>query len=208
MKCQFVTITLVIFLYNAIDVQSEDKSVCAMDQCDENIDWEKDDFSAQFRSWLAQERSKTKVVFCKDEAERRPLSESATRLYRYERCAFIDYWVNYQYQGKRDKERNMFKGKGTLTFIPHDLSSGYQRQSNTKQIGVSDQEFCIIDNAFMSLQSIVGQFKSGLPHGEVQIKHHNFANMKVSRIFIGGLFSCEATLGLVLSVCDTSLRAC
>ena len=178
MKQKYILILLLLHL--GWEVLCEDTDVCAMDHCDENLDWETDDFSAQFRSWLAQERSKNKVVFCKDEAEKRPLSETPTRLYKYERCAFIDYWVRYQYQGKRDKEKNLFKGKGTLTFVPHDLSSGYQRQSNTKQIGVNDEEFCIIDNAFMSLQSIIGQFKSGLPHGEIQIRHHNFAELKVS----------------------------
>ena len=181
MKWQFLSITILIFLYHGPEINCEAADVCAMDQCDDSLDWEIEDFSAQFRSWLAQERSKNKVVFCKDEAEKRPLSETPTRLYKYERCAFIDYWVSYQYQGKRDQEKNMFKGKGTLTFVPHDLSSGYQRQSHTKQIGVNDDEFYIIDNAFMSLQSIVGQFKSGLPHGEIQIKHHNFAELKVSR---------------------------
>ena len=63
-------------------------------------------------------------------------------------------------------------------------SSSYERKSNNKnRIGSSDtsfeEEFCIVDNAFMSLQSISGNFKNGLPHGDIVVTHHNNAEMRV-----------------------------
>ena len=108
------------------------------------------------------------------------MSEHAVALYKSERCDFLDYYVKYTYQGKKGKDDNKFKGRGTLTFHPHDYASSYQRKSKDKQIGSKEinDEFCIVDNAFMSIGVITGLFKNGLPHGDILIKHHNFAETK------------------------------
>ena len=157
--------------------------VCTLDNCDiedSDLIWETEDFFGQFKSWLTQEKSKTKVVFCREEDNKRPLSEHPVALYKSERCAFLDYYVKYTYQGKRGKDDNKFKGRGTLTFHPQDYGSTYQRNSMDRKIGSkeTDEEFCIIDNAFMSIGVISGFFKNGLPHGDILIKHHNFAETK------------------------------
>ena len=157
--------------------------VCTLDNCDKEeseLNWETEDFFGQFKSWLTQERSKTKVVFCREEEDKRPLSDHAVPLYKSERCAFLDYYVKYTYQGKRGKDDNKFKGRGTLTFHPQDYGSSYQRESMDRKIGSKeiDDEFCIVDNAFMSMGGISGIFKNGLPHGDILIKHHNFAETK------------------------------
>ena len=161
----------------------ENDEVCTLDNCDtgdSDLDWETDDFYGQFKSWLTQEKSKTKVVFCKDEEDKRPLGRHPVALYKYERCAFLDYFVKYTYQGKKGKDDNKFKGRGSLSFHAQDYSSTYERKSMDRQIGskASEDEFCIVDNAFMSISLISGFFKNGLPSGDILIKHHNFAEIK------------------------------
>ena len=157
--------------------------VCTHDSCDKEdseLNWETEDFFGQFKSWLSQERSKTKLVFCRNEEDKRPLSQNSVALYKIERCDFLDYYVKYTYQGKKGKDDNKFKGRGTLTFHPQDYESSYQRKSKDRQIGSKEikDEFCIVDNAFLSIGVISGIFKNGLPHGDILIKHHNFAETK------------------------------
>ena len=163
-------------------IETDNEGVCNTDNCDEgDVDWEDEGFYDQFRSWLNTEKSKSRIVFCKDEAEKKPLSDRTTPLYRFERCDFLDYHVKYNYQGKRDGQSNKFKGRGVLTFLPQEFSSNYQRGNNghLKLTDASKEDgFCIIDNAFMSLQSITGNFKDGLPNGEIVIKHNNFVETK------------------------------
>ena len=73
-----------------------------------------------------------------------------------------------------------FKVGVNKMFFFYFFSSTYERKSNNKLIGDGSQDnFCIVDNAFMSIQKIIGNFKSGLPHGDIQIIHHNFAEIKV-----------------------------
>ena len=175
MRYQWILLSLIHFIIC--------DDVCNLEDCDmqdDELNWETEDFFGQFKSWLAQERSKTKVVFCREEEDKRALSEHTIQLYKSERCAFLDYYVKYTYQGKKGKDDNKFKGRGTLTFHPQDFSSSYQRTSMERKIGSkeTDDEFCIVDNAFMSIETISGFFKNGLPHGEILIKHHNHAETK------------------------------
>ena len=158
-------IVILVFLANSVE-SNNTKDVCEKDSCgsDENIDWEEDDVSRQLRSWVAQQKAKNKIVFCRDEKEEAALREGAVPLYRYERCDFMEYWTEYSYEGKRDGEKK-FKGQGKLVFR-QDVGSNYNRGGQSNRIA-NKKEFCIIDNAFMSLSSVSGRFKSGLPSGEV-----------------------------------------
>ena len=155
--------------------------VCEKESCgsddSEDIDWEEEDVPRQLRSWVAQQRSKNKIVFCRDEKEEAAVREEAVPLYKYERCDFMDYWTEYSYEGKRDGD-NKFKGPGRLVFKT-DVGSNYNRGGgggHNNRIG-NKKEFCIIDNAFMSLSSVSGRFKAGLPTGEVRIVQNNHAEL-------------------------------
>ena len=77
--------------------------VCEKDSCENDesgdIDWEEEDVARQLRSWVAQQRTRNKIVFCRDEKEEAGLREGAVPLYRYERCDFMDFWTDYPYEG-------------------------------------------------------------------------------------------------------------
>ena len=63
----------------------QEGGVCTRDTCDEaglELDWETEQFPAQLRSWLAQERSTNQLVFCRHEADTRPTRATAVPLYR------------------------------------------------------------------------------------------------------------------------------
>ena len=174
-------LVVLLTLSNHWECSDISNSVCHRESCESDytgdIDWEQDDVSKQLRSWLAQQRSKNKLVFCRHEKEERPLGEGAVPLYKYRRCDFMDYWTEYSYEGKKDGE-NKFKGPGKLTFKTADTESNYNRggrgHSHTNRIA-DRNEFCIIDNAFMSLFSIQGKFKQGLSSGEIRIVQNNNA---------------------------------
>ena len=170
-------IVILVFLVNLTGCNNT-KDVCEKESCERDesgdIDWEEEDVARQLRSWVAQQRSRNKIVFCRDEKEEAELREGAVPLYKYERCDFMDYWTEYSYEGKRDGD-NKFKGPGKLVFKT-DVGSNYNRGGHTHRIG-NKKEFCIIDNAFMSLSSLSGKFKSGLPTGEVRIVQNNNAEL-------------------------------
>ena len=172
----------VLLLMKSVE-SSDETGVCDRDDCDEvDVDWEEEGFFDQLRSSLNTEKSNLKIVFCKDELDESAVSEKSVGLYRFERCDFLDYHVKYNYQGKRDGQTNKFKGKGLLTFVPQNHQSNYQRGGSHEHLKLSSGEkedgFCIIDNAFMSIQSISGVFKEGLAQGEIIIKHNNNAQTK------------------------------
>ena len=169
------------FLASHCSCIDNSNEVCHTESCQNDdtgdIDWEHEDVSRQLRSWLAQQRSKNKLVFCREEKEERPLREGAVPLYKYERCDFMDYWTDFSYEGKRDGE-NKFKGPGRLTFKTPDMKSNYNRGAQSQSHRVSSRkEFCIIDNAFMSVSEVQGRFKQGLPTGEIKIVQNNHAEM-------------------------------
>ena len=62
--------------------------VCEKDSCIEAdpIEWEADQVGKQLISWVAQQRSRNKVVFCKEEVEKKELTEDAIPLYKMGRC--------------------------------------------------------------------------------------------------------------------------
>ena len=178
---------LVILVVLASNCHSHNTNdVCQKESCESDdigdIDWEEEDVSRQLRSWVAQQRSRNKIVFCRDEKEEAALREDAVPLYKYERCDFMDYWTEYAYEGKRDEE-NKFKGPGKLIFKT-DVGSNYNRGGQNNRIA-NKKEFCIIDNAFMSLSSVSGRFKAGLPTGEVRIAQNN--NAEVVGQAVGGV---------------------
>ena len=172
---------VLVFLANHGDCNDMSKEVCQKESCDGDhtgdIEWEHEDVGKQLRSWVAQQRSKNKLVFCRQEKEERPLGEGSLPLYRYERCDFMTYWTDYLYEGKRDGE-NKFKGQGKLTFKTPDTKSNYNRGGHGQTNRIANKnEFCIIDNAFMSLAEVQGRFKQGLPTGEIKIVQNNHAEM-------------------------------
>ena len=181
------------------------------------LDWETEQFPAQLRSWLAQERSTNQLVFCRHEADPRPTRATAVPLYRcgpskyfshvsnificsrYSACSAGEYRVRYQYQGKLDPESGRFKGQGSLTFLAQEEASRFSRRPGLDTVDrIGEEETCIIDNAFMSIDSITGTFKQGLPRGSVTVKHHNFATLKEGLHLILSkhilLAHCRATL--------------
>ena len=89
--------------------------------------------------------------------------------------------MRHQYQGKLDRESGRFKGQGSLTFLAQEEASRFSRRPGADTGDrIGEEETCIIDNAFMSIDSITGTFKQGLPRGSVTVKHHNFATLKES----------------------------
>ena len=89
--------------------------------------------------------------------------------------------MRHQYQGKLDRESGRFKGPGSLTFLAQEEASRFSRRPGADTVDrIGEEETCIIDNAFMSIDSITGTFKQGLPRGSVTVKHHNFATLKES----------------------------
>ena len=74
----------------------QEGGVCTRDTCDEaglELDWETEQFPAQLRSWLAQERSTNQLVFCRHEADTRPTRATAVPLYR---CGPSKYFRTFQ----------------------------------------------------------------------------------------------------------------
>ena len=139
------------------------------------IEWEADQVGKQLISWVAQQRSRNKVVFCKEEVEKRELTEDAIPLYKMARCGDMRHRAKHEYVGSRDEE-NRFKGKGELRFLTEDLS--IEKQRNGARLAIeSGSDICVLDNAFMSMKTINGYFKAGLPKGEVKIKLNNFGEI-------------------------------
>ena len=129
----------------------------------------------QLLSWVAQQRSRNKVVFCKEEGEERELTEDAIPLYKTGLCGDMRHRAKHEYVGTRD-DLNRFKGKGELMFLTEDMS--IERQRNNGRLAIeSGSDFCILDNAFMSMKTIKGYFKAGLPKGDVKIKMNNFGEI-------------------------------
>ena len=155
----------------------DEGGVCVVDSCSEAdpIEWEVDQVGKQLISWLAQQRSRNKVVFCKEEVEKRELTEESLPLYKTGLCGDMRHRSKHQFLGKRDKV-NRFKGKGELMFLTEDMSIEKQRKGERLAIE-SGSDICILDNAFMSMKTIKGYFKQGLPQGEVKIKLNNFAEI-------------------------------
>ena len=140
------------------------QEVCQLQDC--GLDWEEEQPAKQLLSWLAQQRSRHRVVFCRQEEEEAELEPAATPLYRLGRCREMEHSTRYQWGGKLDQE-GRFKGKGELLLL---------REGGDPLQGAVVSPFgdwCLQDNTFLSILSISGNFKAGYPSGEVRIRQTN-----------------------------------
>jgi len=152
--------------------------VCLKDSCgdiNDDIEWEEEHVGKQIISWIAQQRSRNKVVFCKEEVEKKALGKEALPLYKIGLCSEMRHHSKHQFVGSRDAE-NRFKGKGDLMFLTEDLSLEKHRESNRLAIE-SGSGICVVDNAFMSMKSVKGYFKAGFPKGNIKITLKNFGEI-------------------------------